>query len=107
MMRDGRKILARELVEQAFQNIKKIQIEKYHKAKPENRSTIELNPKEVFHKAVENCKPVLALTPIKRGGVKYQVCVNKICKETGWNYCFYVLYMRNEAIIVIATVKNQ
>jgi len=34
-----------------------------------------LNPRKIFYDAVENCKPLLQLTPIKRGGVTYQVPV--------------------------------
>lgn len=74
-MRDGRKVLARGLVEEAFEKIKRIQVEKYHKANSEDKNNIELNPKKIFHNAVLNCKPVLSLTPIKRGGVRYQVPV--------------------------------
>lgn len=74
-MRDGLKTLARDLVEKTLEKVKRIQLEKYHKAKNEaDKLKIELNPKQVFHKAVLNCKPVLYLTPIKRGGVTYQVC---------------------------------
>ncbi|CAH1986414.1 unnamed protein product [Acanthoscelides obtectus] len=75
-MSDGKKVLARSQVEQTLESIKRLQLEKYHKCKTdEDRAKIELNPKVVFHKAVENCKPILQLTPIKRGGVKYQVPV--------------------------------
>lgn len=75
-MHDGKKILARDLLEKSFENIKRIQVEKYHKCKnEEDKNNIELNPKVIFHKAVENCKPVISLTPIKRGGVRYQVPV--------------------------------
>lgn len=75
-MKDGKKVLARELVEKSFQNIKRIQIEKYHKCKSEEeKAQIELDPRVIFHQAIENCKPILALTPIKRGGVRYQVPV--------------------------------
>lgn len=77
-MKDGRKILARELVEKAFEKIKRIQLERYHKALADEKSSIELNPKQIFHNAVINCKPVLTLTPIRRGGVKYQVMLKKI-----------------------------
>lgn len=78
-MRHGRKMLARNLVEKTFENIKRMQLEKYHKAKTEEGKTkIELDPKAVFHKAVGNCRPVLSLQPIKRGGVKYQVRNNRI-----------------------------
>ncbi|XP_041978084.1 28S ribosomal protein S7, mitochondrial [Aricia agestis] len=73
VMKKGNKKLARELVEKAFENIKRVQIERYHLASPENKSKIELCPKEILHKAVENCKPLLHLLPIKRGGITYQV----------------------------------
>lgn len=74
VMRDGKKILARDLLEKAFEKVKRLQLEKYHKASTEEeKSKITLNPKEVFHNAIENCKPILQLTPIKRGGVRYQV----------------------------------
>lgn len=76
-MEDGKKQLARSLVEKAFENIKRIQIERYHLATtPEGKSKIILGPKDVLHKAIDNCKPLLQLTPIKRGGITYQVCKN-------------------------------
>lgn len=78
-MKKGEKILARNLVEKSFEKIKRIQLEKYHKASAEEKDTIKLNPKQIFLDAVVNCKPVLALTPIKRGGVKYQVLLRKNC----------------------------
>ncbi|CAK1596132.1 unnamed protein product [Parnassius mnemosyne] len=74
VMEEGKKKLARSLVEKAFENIKRIQIERYHLATtPEQKSKIVLNPKEILHTAIENCKPLLQLTPIKRGGITYQV----------------------------------
>lgn len=73
-MEDGKKALARNLVEKAFENIKRIQIERYHLAKtPEAKAKIELNPRAILYQAVENSKPLLQLTPIKRGGITYQV----------------------------------
>lgn len=75
-MDGGNKQLARELMEKAFENIKRMQLEKYHKCKTlEDKQKIELNPRTIFHQAVTNCKPLLDLTPIKRGGVRYQVPV--------------------------------
>ncbi|CAH1109371.1 unnamed protein product [Psylliodes chrysocephalus] len=75
-MREGNKILARNLVEQCFENIKRLQLEKYHKTtNEEDKHQIDLDPKSILHKAIENCKPILQLTPIKRGGVRYQVPV--------------------------------
>lgn len=73
-MEDGKKHLARSLVEKAFENIKRIQIERYHLATTaETKAKIELDPKAILSKAVENCKPLLQLSPIKRGGITYQV----------------------------------
>ncbi|KAF5282472.1 hypothetical protein FQR65_LT14280 [Abscondita terminalis] len=76
VMRDGRKVLARELVEKTLEKIKRLQLERYHKAqKNEDKEKIELNPRVIVHRAILNGKPLLQLTPIKRGGVKYQVPV--------------------------------
>lgn len=75
IMKGGQKLLARQLIEKAFENIKRIQIERYHLAEPHERENIELNPVVILHKAIENCRPVLILTPVKRGGSKYQVPV--------------------------------
>lgn len=77
VMEKGNKRLARQLVEKAFENIKRKQIERYHLAStPEEKAKIELNPKDILYKAVENCKPLLQLQPIKRGGITYQASFN-------------------------------
>lgn len=60
-------------MEEAFSNVKRIQLKSYHSAKPENRDKIELDPIKIFHKAVENATPVMELLKMKRGGVSYQV----------------------------------
>ncbi|CAG4979918.1 unnamed protein product [Colias eurytheme] len=74
VMKMGNKQLARTLVEKSFENIKRIQIERYHLAKtPEEKAKIVLDPKEILHRAIENSKPLLQLLPIKRGGITYQV----------------------------------
>lgn len=76
VMRKGKKALARELVNKSLQQVKRIQIQKYHKeTDPDEKSKIVLDPLKVFHAAIENCKPLLKLTPIKRGGATYQVPV--------------------------------
>lgn len=75
IMKGGQKRLARELIEKALENIKRIQLERYNLADPEERAKIELNPVAILHKAIENCRPILILTPVKRGGSKYQVPV--------------------------------
>ncbi|XP_035432546.1 28S ribosomal protein S7, mitochondrial [Spodoptera frugiperda] len=74
VMEKGNKQLARNLVEKAFENIKRSQIERYHLATtPEAKAKIELDPKKILHKAIANSKPLLQLQPIKRGGITYQV----------------------------------
>lgn len=73
IMRGGQKRLARELVEKGFENIKRIQLERYNLAEPGEKDKIETNPLKILHQAVENSRPLLQLTPIKRGGSTYQV----------------------------------
>lgn len=75
IMKGGQKQLARDLVEKAFEKIKRIQLERYNLAEPNERDNIELNPVVILRKAIENCRPILILTPVKRGGAKYQVPV--------------------------------
>jgi small subunit ribosomal protein S7 len=54
--------------------IKQIQLTKFLDAQTqEERQAIELNPLTVFHRALQNCTPILELTPIKRSGQTYQV----------------------------------
>lgn len=73
-MREGRKILARGLVEKALVNVKRKQIERYHLTNDiEKQNEIELDPLKVFHKALLNVRPLLELQPVRRGGVTYQV----------------------------------
>jgi len=49
-------------------------LQRYHSVDdPEKKASIETNPLKIFHAAVINSTPVLQLTPIKRGGVTYQV----------------------------------
>ncbi|XP_034242879.1 30S ribosomal protein S7 [Thrips palmi] len=76
VMKGGKKLLARQIIEEAFLKVKSTQVRKYHLAKDEeNRKNILTDPREIFHKALQNCKPVLDVTPVKRGGVVYKVPV--------------------------------
>nr|CAG4646548.1 EOG090X0CZM [Macrothrix elegans] len=76
VMEKGHKVVARNLVETAFMRIKQIQLAKYYNATTdEEKAAIECDPLTIFHKAIENCKPVIQLTPVKRGGATYQVPV--------------------------------
>ncbi|XP_072225873.1 small ribosomal subunit protein uS7m [Leuresthes tenuis] len=73
MMEHGNKVLAREIMTQTMENIKKKQVEKYHKAAVGKKEEIECNPYAIFHQALENCKPVVGLASIQKGGKYYQV----------------------------------
>jgi len=59
---------------QALENIKLVQLEKYHKAKTDfERDSIEVNPTKILYHAVDNCKPLLVTKRVHRGGIVYQV----------------------------------
>ncbi|XP_077297836.1 mitochondrial ribosomal protein S7 [Arctopsyche grandis] len=76
IMEAGNKTLARTLMEKTFENIKRKQIERYHLATDqEKKNEIELNPVKIFHTAIFNCRPMLELMPVRRGGATYQVPV--------------------------------
>ncbi|XP_014471927.1 PREDICTED: 28S ribosomal protein S7, mitochondrial isoform X2 [Dinoponera quadriceps] len=72
LMKKGNKVLAKFLVTKAFENVKRIQIQHYHKAMDEEKKKIELDPFSIFHHALTNCTPVLHLESYKKGGIKYQ-----------------------------------
>ena len=49
---------------------------KYWKAKDDKRrSGIIVNPEELFHKALDNARPLMGLEKVARGGVVYSVPV--------------------------------
>ncbi|XP_077589997.1 small ribosomal subunit protein uS7m [Stigmatopora nigra] len=75
MMKHGNKVLAREIMTETLVHIKRKQVEKYHKAPQEKKDEIDCNPYSIFHRALENCKPVVGLTSIQKGGKHYQVPV--------------------------------
>lgn len=81
IMRKGKKVLARDLLYNTFEHIKRIQIQKYHKAPPEEKESVELNPVQILYKAFENSKPVLQLVPCKKGGTVYQVTYHYYCSK--------------------------
>jgi small subunit ribosomal protein S7 len=75
-MEMGQKLLARTLMENTFQTIKRIQLEKIMKTTDaEAKAKIIANPYALLNLAVENGRPFLETTPIKRGGHTYQVPV--------------------------------
>ncbi|VVC33947.1 Ribosomal protein S7 domain [Cinara cedri] len=83
MLIKGQKKLARQVLEKTFEQIKKIQLAKYNKeTDPEKKSSIIVDPVVILKKAITNCKPLLKLTPVKRGGSYYQVPVPITDKES-------------------------
>lgn len=75
MMKGGNKVLARSLMTQTLEALKRKQFEKYHAASVEERANIELNPYRIFHQALRNCEPVIGLESILKGAHFYQVPV--------------------------------
>ncbi|XP_070703329.1 small ribosomal subunit protein uS7m [Pempheris klunzingeri] len=73
MMEHGNKVLAKEILTQTLESIKRKQVEKYHKAPEGKKEEIECNPYKIFHQALENCKPIVGLVSIQKGGKYYQV----------------------------------
>lgn len=93
----GRKWLARDLMEKCFENIKRSQLEKYNKAATEEeKSKIETNPVKVLHGAIENSRPIMNVTPIKRGGVRYQVPVPITEKQSYYRACKWLVEASRE-----------
>uniref|UniRef100_A0A8D0MLQ1 Mitochondrial ribosomal protein S7 n=1 Tax=Sus scrofa TaxID=9823 RepID=A0A8D0MLQ1_PIG len=72
MMKGGNKVLARSLMTQTLEAVKRKQFAKYHAASAEEQATIERNPYTIFHQALKNCEPVIGLVPILKGGHFYQ-----------------------------------
>ncbi|XP_065418834.1 small ribosomal subunit protein uS7m isoform X1 [Chrysemys picta bellii] len=73
MMKGGNKVLARSIVTQTLEGIKRKQLEKYYQASEEERESIECNPYIIFHQALKNCQPVIGIYNIQKGGKTYQV----------------------------------
>ncbi|XP_043861378.1 28S ribosomal protein S7, mitochondrial [Dromiciops gliroides] len=73
MMKGGNKTLARSLMNETLETLKRKQFKKYHEATAEERAAIECNPYTIFHQALQNCQPVLGLVSILKGGRFYQV----------------------------------
>lgn len=74
LMKNGDKKMAILLVNKTFENIKRQQLELYHKATTsEVKDNIELDPFVIFHRAIDNCTPILQLRSTSKGGITYQV----------------------------------
>ena len=75
------KTLYKIKLSQLTQMNKKLESDKSKGKTAEEKPAIELNPVTIFEKAVENCKPILKMTPIMKGGITYQVPVPMSDKE--------------------------
>jgi len=74
ILKEGNKDRARYIVDKTFEEIKKVQLERYYKAKTdEDRQSIELNPTAIVNKAVKNATPLLIIKTIRKGAVMYEV----------------------------------
>ncbi|KYM94997.1 28S ribosomal protein S7, mitochondrial [Cyphomyrmex costatus] len=74
LMKNGNKKLSSILVHKTFEGVKRIQLERYHKATTsEAKAEIELDPFVVFNRAVDNCIPILQLKNFRKGGITYKV----------------------------------
>ncbi|XP_011497686.1 PREDICTED: 28S ribosomal protein S7, mitochondrial, partial [Ceratosolen solmsi marchali] len=73
LIKQGKKSSARYLLERAFLSIKMIQLQAYNSCDSNDKEKIELDPKVILRNAVENAKPVMELTQIKRAGQVYKV----------------------------------
>ena len=75
------------------------QIENYHKAPSEaEKAMIVTDPLKIFHGAVENCKPLLTLKTIEKGGSRYRVRGIIHCKHNVFMvrlYCSPYAYLLN------------
>ncbi|XP_023307589.2 28S ribosomal protein S7, mitochondrial [Lucilia cuprina] len=69
----GNKKLARTILENSFECMKRTQIERIHLGKHQGCTTID--PYSLIVQAIENSRPLMQLMAIKRGGVTYSVPV--------------------------------
>lgn len=84
IMRCGKKEVARRIFAQGFEKIKRIQVERYNLADEEEKKSIILDPRVLFEQAIENCRPVLELIKVKRGGTNYDVPRPVTEKKSYW-----------------------
>ncbi|XP_038068330.1 28S ribosomal protein S7, mitochondrial-like [Patiria miniata] len=73
MNKRGKKQTFQKIMDRTMENVKREQILKYNKAPEVEKSSIETDPRVIFYKAIENCKPLMGLAVVKKGGKNYQV----------------------------------
>ena len=74
ILKDGKKEIARTAVYDALEIIKRRQYRQWIKAVTEDeKKKIELNPFSIANTAIRNCRPLMKLQGVTRGGTTYQV----------------------------------
>ncbi|KAI3378365.1 hypothetical protein SNEBB_004616 [Seison nebaliae] len=74
MMEEGKRGAAEIAMEETFFRIKLKQLKKWKEAKSdEERKLIELNPRKILKRAIENVSPIMRIVLIRKGGISYQV----------------------------------
>lgn len=73
---DHRKIQTREIMYNCLEHIKHTQLEKYNQAgTQEEKDAVEINPYKIIYGAMENARPLLKLSEMRKGAVLYRVPV--------------------------------
>ncbi|XP_022080524.1 28S ribosomal protein S7, mitochondrial-like [Acanthaster planci] len=73
MNKKGKRQTVKKIMDRTLEKVKREQLVKYNKAPEAERSSVEINPRVIFLKAIENCKPLMGLAVVKKGGKNYQV----------------------------------
>lgn len=74
IMIKGNKLTARNEMNKTLTRIKTIQVSLYNKTTDEEeKKKIILDPVRIVKQAIQNCRPLLKLTPVRRGGATFQV----------------------------------
>ena len=58
-----------------FYKIKLRQLEKWNATEESKRDSVETNPLKIFLTAIDNCKPVVQMSAVRKAGILYQVPV--------------------------------
>jgi small subunit ribosomal protein S7 len=72
-------------------------VERFNKEQDETkRNNIETNPLKIFLTALDNCKPLLKLEPVNRGGITYQCPMPMSERESEFRSIKFILTSAND-----------